>query len=379
MRKNADLERFVMGKKHLIAVMLFSLAALALMGGCENKKKKATLTDGSSIAALYGDKSDDDTKKKLKESSVYENLAVLVNADTTNKEVSLKFLATGKTEIMSYTGGTSVLSKYDNDLTMGQLDLGVIVEAYYKSGTQKLTEIKEYKDAWSIDKSNSFSLYAEDGAIKVGQTTYSIEEDASIISEGKLVKLDSINPVDTLTIYGIGNAVYSINIDLGHGFVELENQDYFIGGLIEFGPKIIKQIDANMTVAVPEGSYTVTATKGETTGQTEITVLRNETQQLDVGALQGEAVEKGSIKFSIEPANATLYVDGTKKNANDIISLSYGRHTVIVYCSGYKTYSEIIEINSNYVDKAITMTVQETESTTAKETTTNKETTTTKK
>ncbi len=369
-----------MGKKILIVAAVFVIAAAALVGGCENKKKKATLTDGSSIAALYGDKEDaESVKKALKESSVYNNLAVLINLDTTKKEVSLKFLASGKTEVMSYTGGTSVLSKYDNDLTMGQLDLGVIVEAYYKSGTQKLTEIKEYKDAWSIDQVGSFSLYTEDKAIKIGSETYSIEEDASVISEGKLVNLDTINAVDTITVYGIGKAVYSINIDIGHGYVELENQDYFIGGLIEFGPKIIKQIEAGMTVVVPEGSYKVIATKDETVGETEVTVLRNETIQLDVGALQGEAIEKGSIKFILSPENATLYVDGSKKNANDIVSLSYGRHTVIVYCSGYKTYSEIIEVSQNYIEKTITMTVEETETTTTQTTTTGETTTTAKK
>ena len=120
-----------------------------------------------------------------------------------------------------------------------------------------------------------------------------------------------------------------------------------------------------MVITAPEGTYTVTVTKNGAGGSQEIVVIRDTEITLDISRLQTSS-EMGSIKFSIIPSTAKLYIDGTITNYTDPISLSYGNHSFKIVAAGYNTQFGNINVNKSYTTKTFTM--NQTETTTSQTT-----------
>ena len=60
------------------------------------------------------------------------------------------------------------------------------------------------------------------------------QNDIVIFSEGKKAEMIDINPADRLSARGISHEVLSLSIDEGHGYLRLENDEYFLGTIVTF-------------------------------------------------------------------------------------------------------------------------------------------------
>ena len=183
----------------------------------------------------------------------------------------------------------------------------------YNKGTQKISKIRITDDAWEYTDVKEFTIDVDDGILKTGSQNYSLDGDAKAFSNGLEIGLEEINERDEITLKGYGTNIYSIIVTKGHGYIVLENTESFVGGLIDIGSEIVTEIENGMVITAPEGTYTVTVTKNGAGGSQEIVVIRDTEITLDISRLQTSS-EMGSIKFSIIPSTAKLYIDGTITN-----------------------------------------------------------------
>ena len=94
------------------------------------------------------------------------------------------------------------------------------------------------------------------GRMKLFNEYYTLEESTVVLSDGKLVEFLDIHAQDVLKIKGKDHKIYSISIENGHGYLRLENAEYFVDGWIEIG-KTIQKIQEETLLTVPEGKYNV--------------------------------------------------------------------------------------------------------------------------
>lgn len=288
------------------------------------------------------------------------NLAVVISIDEADKKIILYEPDTKDKLVLSYSGGTGIENKYGKQMSMGQVSTGEIVEIDYKKGTQKLNELKVSSRAWEYDNVSNLTLDQDKSLIQLGNKNYHYDpEKTQVFSGGFSIDIKEVDKVDELTVRGVGNTVYSVDVVKGHGYIKLQNTDYFEGGLVEVGTKSIQQIKKDMVIIAGEGSYTLTAAKDGIGGSQDINVLRNEEVVVDISQFQQQAVRIGSIEFSISPDTARLYVDGTKKDYNSLVTLSYGNHLIKVIADGYTSYTENLMVDSIYQTKEITLEVSE--------------------
>lgn len=339
-------------KKTLILLVLCS----CFITGCE-KDNSSGIQSGKDILHMTTTTQEEETSDNVKYD--VKELAVVINVDIDNRQVVLKSLQDGQNYILTYTGACDVRDKYGDIIAMSLVDIGEIVEAYYINAENKLTRMYVSSEAFEYQKVTDFSYDEEEQIFVMKDEKYRIDDEIVVTSNGKDIELSEISEVDILTVKGVGKTVNSIMVTNGHGYIKLEQTDYFEGGIIEIGQKIMLLITKDMLITAPEGTYNITATIGGKGGTKEITVKKDEEIRVSLTDFQDEAVRYGSYSFEITPADAILKIDGKKTLFDTLVELPYGSHRISVEAEGYDGYTGTIVVDSVFEDLTIDLTKEE--------------------
>lgn len=274
--------------------------------------------------------------------------AIVMSVDTEIEYVTFMNLTTGRQYTLSYDGTTYVKDKYDGAMTMSQIKAGDIVDITFLKGKKRLASVQLSKDAWVYTGVENYNLGGINKTATIGSNTYSLSDNVVVLSEGQRKEVMDIVEKDILTICGIGHDIYSISVDKGHGYLRLSNDSALIGGWIEVGNTVIKQITENMLLAVPEGNYQVVVSNGGSSSVKEVVIERNKEVILDVGDVVKEEDKVGKILFSVDPSTATVRIDGEKADISKEVELAYGIHKIQMEADGYQTLTKYIQVGSSY-------------------------------
>lgn len=273
-------------------------------------------------------------------------LGVVKAIDTNKKSITLYNVDGNDELILYYNGATDVKDKYEKVITMSQLTVGEMVDAYYLLNND-VVAINISADAWEYKKVNNLVINSDKKMMSIADRNYQFNEDLIIASEDQLINLIDLSEKDELTLKGVGSKVYSIVVTKGHGYVRFSNYSDFIGGSLEIGTDNMISISKDMLVVVREGNYKLTMENEGLTGSKLIRVLRNEEIVVDMGEFRREAPQVAKVEFTVIPNGADLYIDGKEIDYSEAIELKYGKHTVTVSLSGYEDYAGIITIDES--------------------------------
>ena len=339
-----------------LAAVLLGLTLVLGMSGCANK------------LPFFSDDAKETTTEFLEEtSSTSENLkmsGVVTALDTETKNVTVLNIDTREITAFVYSTSTMVQNKYGDGISMAQVRIGELVDLEYDRKNGKVKEVTISPDAWELNNITQFTMDRTNKTIQTGSHLYQYDSSIAIVSDGVLIEPIEISDQDELTIKGRGTTAYSIIVTKGHGYVSLENEEHFLGGILTIG-KIVKPITANMLVVVPEGDYTLEVEKGKTKGRKQIRVEKNEELAVDIQSFVAEARQIGTVNFKIEPEQAKLYVNGKETNHKEVVPFDYGTYAIRVEADGYVPFSEKYEIKTSYQEKTITLEAKEEENSAA--------------
>lgn len=284
------------------------------------------------------------------ENSKMTAVAIVMAVDDEEKTVSLKDTETSEIETFPYNGATTVYSRNKVAMVMNQVSCGEIVEATYGGSNRMLKKVQISKEAWQYTGVVGEQLNRTESTITVTGRTYDYEQDVTVFRGKESLMMMDLNERDLLTIKGIGTKVYSFIIDRGHGFIRLLGQDAFLGGTIEVDQNIFMEVKDNMLFTVGEGEHTVLLRNNEDEYVQTVSVEQNKETFLDVSEYKPVGEGIGKVKFSINPKNAVLTINGTVRRANSVLSLSYGNYNVAVKAEGYKDYTGILRVQKSSSD-----------------------------
>jgi phosphoribosyl-ATP pyrophosphohydrolase len=238
---------------------------------------------------------------------------------------------------------------------MSQIKAGDIVYITFLKSKKRLASVQLSQEAWVYTGVENYDLGGINKTATIGSNTYSLPDDVVVISEGQRKEVMDIVEKDVLTVCGIGHNIYSISVEKGHGYLRLSNDSALIGGWIEVGNAVIQQITENMLLAVPEGSYQVILSNGNSSSIKEVVIERNKEVILDVGDVVKEEDKTGKILFSVDPSTATVSIDGEVVDISDEVELSYGIHKVHMEADGYQSLTKYIQVGSAYASISFSM------------------------
>jgi hypothetical protein len=275
-------------------------------------------------------------------------IAVIQSIDFEEGIMTFLDIDSGKQYELLYNSGVDVRNKYDEIMSGNLLSVGQIVDITYNTKNNKLLEISIDADAWEVREISGFTFDRANHQAVILNRTYQYTSDLVIYSDGELITDSEVCREDQLTARGYGGKLISITVDLGHGYVKLEDYDTYIGGMIEIGYDVIVPVTEDMILTVREGNYKLKITKGTNSGYKSIAVTRNEENTVSLKELQIAPDSVGSIYFDVSPAQARVMIDGETIDTESPIELTYGRHQIQITAEGYDTKEGYFTVDAAY-------------------------------
>ena len=271
--------------------------------------------------------------------------AVIVNVDTGSMQMEVIDANTDDVMKLSYTGASDIRSSYDKVISARQLEKGQTALITYDSSTCEIKALKVSEGFFEYAGISGISVNESSRLVSILNTTYMYTDALIVITGEEGAKIGDLLSTDVFTVRGIGNKICSITVTRGHGYLTLSNDDYFIGGNLYAGGYTTVQIEEDMVLTLPEGSYDFIAEYGGYEGRKTLKVIRNQTTEFNLASYGPEAVKNGRVTFNISPAEAALYIDGELVYFYETFELAYGIHDVEVSLGGYNSYKGTINID----------------------------------
>lgn len=266
-----------------------------------------------------------------------------VNAE--EKTITVYQIARMEEMVLRYNGATSVLSKYGRQQTMPQIQPGTIVRTEREPGSDLLRVVQEDDEGWVYKGVGNLAIDRIGSTMSIGENLYRYDAQITVINNGQLVELDTLHEKDVVTVRGIEERIYSIQVEKGHGMLTFANYGEFIGGSIEVGYDVFDQINEGMEYVLREGSYKLVMRNGSLEVNRYITISRDQTMLMDLSQFMTEAGKKGLVYFTLNPVRAKLYLDDEEVELDGPLELGYGEYILEVQCDGYEPLSRVLTVS----------------------------------
>ena len=324
------------------AVMLSAL----LFAGCAQGTGSLTALLTNQPDAAEVQDSVQEPVNVMKQKGIYdsEDAAVVVKKDAESGTVQFQNIMSSRRYTLNYDGATTIYDKNDQALSMEQLKEGSVVTVRFYKPNKSLAYVKENPDCISYNNVRGYEMYLSSGTITVGNTVYNISSHVVVVSDGRETDMMEVNQMDEISVWGYKNMIYGIHVEKGHGYLRLQNEDYFVNGWIDVGDRVIRKVADDMLLVVPEGTHTVTVSHKGSSATQEITFARNEEMAWDLGDVEITVVQKGTVIFTLTPATAKVSIDGRAVDVSKPVEIEYGLHQMRITADGYDTVAQYIRV-----------------------------------
>lgn len=332
--------------KKLICTFVLMIAVLGLCA-CSNEKKNNEAISGNMVTPMPTTTAaeEEETTPATNYTSV---TASLIALDTDRQHIIIKDIYDGSNYLLTYNGGCDVKNVYDQVISIVQLDSGEIVDVVFDSEKKKAISIYENKEVFRTSKVTGFKADTLASKITYGSANYMYTDNLVVLSSGKVLDPTEVMSRDVVTVRGIGNKIYSVTVDKGHGYLTFTGADDFIGGMLEIGSSYLYTISKDMMIVVPEGEYTVTLTNGSLEASKMVYISKDMTVSMDFGEYRNPVNRTGTVDFQIIPENADLFIEGNKVDHNEPVLLEFGTYIINLVSDEYDTYTTRVTVSSTY-------------------------------
>lgn len=290
--------------------------------------------------------------KSVKKSS---DILIVSDINSANETIRVYNYSTGVQYQYYYGLTTGFFDKYGNHMSVSDIHQGDVVDISGADSDGKAKRIQKSDKVWTNDAVTNFSVDKDKSVLEIGNSSYRLGERTMIFSGSDVVDTDSLTAQDKLAVVGIDKDIVSISVTTGHGTLQLSNTSLFEGSFLQLGDRIFAEITKDMSLDVPEGSYTLAVANNGWGGSTDIEIKRGETTKVNLNDLKGEGPKKSSILFEVDVQGAKIYVDGSEIDYTSPVEITYGKHTLKVTADGYDTWTRTLYVNSKKATIQITI------------------------
>ena len=289
--------------------------------------------------------------------SVKKNSDILIVSDinSANETIRVYNYSTGVQYQYYYGLTTGFFDKYGNHMSVSDIHQGDVVDISGADSDGKAKRIQKSDKVWINDAVTNFSVDKDKSMLEIGSSSYRLGERTMIFSGSDVIDTDSITAQDKLSVVGIDKDIVSISVTTGHGTLQLSNTSLFEGSFLQLGDRIFAEITPDMSLDVPEGSYTLAVANNGWGDSTDIEIKRGEITKVNLNDLKGEGPKKSSILFEVDVQSAKIYVDGSEIDYTSPVEITYGKHTLKVTADGYDTWTRTLYVNSKEATIQITI------------------------
>lgn len=257
---------------------------------------------------------------------------------TRNKNIILRNTQENETLKMQIKNQTEIKDSYGKLMSKQELQIGDILEVIYEQKSSDILILQKSDQAWERRDITSPKIDDEYKTIKIGNKQYDYTSDILIINEQlEQVEIGEINPFDRLTIKGLNNTVWSVQVLESAGYLQLinlANQE----GSIEINNNQrynLKEIQDN--ISLPAGSHKIVIRmKGYLPLAKTINIATGEAYGIDLKDAQ-EAIARLNVKVTNTQIDYKVEIDNKTYKKGEIIEVKPGKHSLRLTAEEFKT------------------------------------------
>lgn len=281
--------------------------------------------------------------------------AIAENIDTDTKTLQLYSIEDRTILWLSYESHTNIVDKYGLAIVAGQLSPGDILSVEYETNTNRALSAAIAKDIWEHPYQTGLTVGSGRQMLTVNGRNFTYSDALHIYNNGVAGTLSDILKEDSITLHGIGSEVYVIQIERGHGYLSLKEEQDYIGGSILVNHQYISQITDDMLLTLKEGTYEITVENDDLLANIETTIIRDQTTILDLTEYVRVPDPVGQVTFKIQPAGAVLWINDKDTYYGDPVELAYGVYKIRVESGGYVPYQGVLRVENAAAEFAISL------------------------
>ena len=282
--------------------------------------------------------------------------AMITEIDLDSSVIKVEELENGTKHELTYTGASDIRTKSGRSVTAAVLNPGNIVKLSF-SEDNRLVSLYGHDDVWNYKNIENIYFTTDIKKIEVGSRVYRYNDSLKIINEGEFVDFETLalDGTDVVDLYGIGEYVYLVKVNAGHGYLTFANAEDFIGGSVSYGIGKSVILEEDMKIMLREGDYDVAVENNGYDAAATLRIRNNEDTVFDLAGYGPEPVEYGEVSFIIKPGDSDLYVDGVKTDYKEPVNLTLGYHEIEAVLGGYIDYRGSIDVSSEGTVKRISL------------------------
>lgn len=301
---------------------------------------------GCSIFGLGGGGQDTESTGNTDTQQAAEELFLILENNAIDGMLQLYSYETGLEHYYQYDLSTDFLNKYGDHYPSVRFTPGKVVKLGNRDAFGMLTTVQMSDAVWEHEKVKRFSVDEKKGVFTIGDTKYSIRNQVALFSNGEKISFSDLSENDVLAVVGKGNKILSINVTTGHGTLSLSNTDLFEGSLLKLNDDMFAEISKDMSMEIPEGTYTLTVANDGWGSSREIVITRGETTEVDLDSMKGEGKKRGMVSFRINAEEVQVYLDYELIDHTQPVEVTYGTHKLEIRASGYEAWKKYLVVNS---------------------------------
>ena len=267
--------------------------------------------------------------------------AQIVRINPTTSAIEVVDINTSTRHDLLHTDGTQMTNIQGNEMVFAQLAVGQLVEINFDANDNRLIAAHQSRNAWERRNQTNLRIDLEYDTITAGNMEFTFNHHQTLVLyRGQPFPIAHVQPSHTVTLLGYGDHVWLIQLDAGHGFLQLLNTDRVVNGSVEVGFDFHPLVGIE-PIQLQEGEHTVIV-RGINIEQfvQTITIRHGETFSLN---LNETVLRTGILNVNVVPDNASIFVNGDL--AMGLIELDFGEHLIRVEANGYVPQEQLININ----------------------------------
>jgi len=275
--------------------------------------------------------------------------AQIVRISPSTSTIEVVNIATGTNHEFIHTESTQMTNIHGNTLEFEQLAIGQLVEISFEARTNQLMSAHQSRNAWERRNQTNLRIDTENETITAGNAVFTFTPNLTmVLYRGQHFAISNLQPNDAVTLFGYDDHVWLIQLDTGHGFLQLLNTERVINGHIILGFESHPLIGLEH-IQIQEGTQIV-----EVRGQNienfvrTVDIRHGETFTIN---LNETILRTGFLNVEVTPEDAFVFVNGERITGP--VELEFGEHLVRIESTGYLPQEQLININAETIDISV--------------------------
>lgn len=283
-------------------------------------------------------------EEEEKEKKELQQELILIKEIKSNKELVVYDIANNRSKTIKTDKTTEVFDKNGKKINLSEISEGDIVKVSLDDNNENelVVQIDYTNDMWIQEQISGAKIQPNGKTITISNKVYYYTDETLFYYKDKPINPLKLNEMDILSLKGIDNKVWSVNVLEYHGYIVIKNKDKIKDGTIQIDNEKEIYLSDIEKITVSEGAHNIIIKGSNIEPYTaDVFIVADEEFSIDLSDAQAKTSVL-ILKTNVE--NYQLYVNGTSTNYSEPLVLTQGEYNLKITKDGYLPWEQKVNL-----------------------------------